>query len=164
MRGLVANRERAPSSPSRGVSLASHPVCEGPPPDRSDPKWVSPRGGKIDSSLMINQVPVPVGLSEKQKALRSPQGSTPPVSGSGEREAPPSPAAASRLPPTAAAPTQSVPSVSGAAYFLLKVSVSRHFSAQPLLIFVLCDLMCLPSCFSNASSLHLRHLFPWTPR
>ena len=152
----MANGERALSSPCRGVSLASHSICEGPPPDRSVPKWVSPQGRKIDGSLMINQVPVAFGLSEKQKALRSPQGSTPPVSPTLARSPVAAPVGGRRRP--------TCPICLGAACFLLKVLVSRRLSAQPLLIFALCDLMCLPSCFSNASSLHLRHLFPWTPR
>ncbi|CAI9165788.1 unnamed protein product [Rangifer tarandus platyrhynchus] len=121
MRGLAADGERAPSSPGQGVSLAPLPVCERPPPDRPVPTWVSPRGGKTDGSLIISQAPAPVGLSEKQKALRSPQRSSPPVSGSGEREAPPSPAAAAAPP---------VPSVSRVACFLLKFSLNQ--TLQPL--------------------------------
>lgn len=46
MRGLVANGERAPNSPGRGCEPGlppPRPVFEGPPPDRSVPKWVSPQ-------------------------------------------------------------------------------------------------------------------------
>ena len=158
MRGLVVNGERAPSSPAWGCESGLPPplpVFEGPPPDRSVPKWVSPWGRKNRRQPDKKPAAVPVRLSEKQKAVRSPQGSTPPVSRSRSGRTHPRP-----QPIMAPAPPQSV---SAAACFLLRVSVLKHLSAQPLLLFVLCDLMYLSPCFSNASSLHLRDLFPWMP-
>lgn len=77
-----------------GVSLASPvPALSLKGHLQTDP---SPSGchrgaGKIDRSLIRNQQPLPVGLSEKQKAMRSPQGSTLPVSGSGSRRPHPRP-------------------------------------------------------------------------